>query len=87
LCEQVAQTLAGALTESEEDVLRDLLVVEVLPAPDASHLMVTLALAPSAPARAPAEVLEHLQRHEPRLRGEVAAAIRRRRTPQLTYRL
>jgi ribosome-binding factor A len=87
LCEQVAHTLAGALAESEEEVLRDLVVTSVSPAPDASHLLVTLALAPSAQVSNPAEVLEHLERHSERLRAEVAAAIHRRRTPQLTYRL
>src|SRR5262245_29151496 len=60
LCAQVAHTLAGALAESEDEVLRDLLVREVAAAPDASHLLVTLVAAPSAPGLNPAEVLEHL---------------------------
>ena len=88
LCEQVAQTLSLVLaSECDDAVLRDLLVSEVVPAPDASHLLVTLRLAPSAEAWSAAEVLERLERQSTRLRAEIASAIHRRRVPQLTYRL
>jgi ribosome-binding factor A len=87
LCEQIAHTLGGALAESDDEVLRDLLVTEVAPSPDASHLLVTLAPAPSAQGINPAEVIERLHHHATQLRAEVAAAIHRRRVPQLTYRL
>src|SRR5204862_4336349 len=87
LCEQVAHTLAGVLAESDEELLRDLLVREVTPAPDASHLLVTLMPAPSAQGLDFAEAIQCLHQHESRLRAEVAAAIHRRKAPQLTYRL
>jgi ribosome-binding factor A len=88
LCEQVAQTLSLVLaSEFDDAVLRDLTVSEVVPAPDASHLLVTLALSPSAEPHGIAEVLERLAAHAARLRAEVASAIHRRRVPQLTYRL
>lgn len=87
LCEQVAQTLSGVLGECDDDVLRDLLVTSVVPAPDASRLLVTLTAAPSASSLDIAEVLQRLEQQRARLRAEVAAAIHRRRVPELTYRL
>ena len=88
LCEQVAQTLSLVLaSEFDDEVLRDLTVSEVVPAPDASHLLVTLTLSPSAEAHGIAEVLARLEAHSVRLRAEIASAIHRRRVPQLTYRL
>jgi ribosome-binding factor A len=62
-------------------------VSEVVPAPDSSHLLVTLTLAPSAEVWSAAEVLERLERQSAHLRAEIASAIHRRRVPQLTYRL
>ena len=58
-----------------------------LPAPDSSRLLVTLASAPSAPPLDLADVLARLERVKVPLRAGVAAAIHRRRTPELTYRL
>ena len=88
LCEQVVQVLSSALTGGcDDDVLRDLLVVEVVPAPDSSRLLVTLTASPAAGQLDPADVLERLERHKVRLRAEVAAAIHRRRVPELSYRL
>jgi ribosome-binding factor A len=88
LCEQVAQTLGMVLaSECDDDMLRDAMVMDVIPAPDASCLLVTLAPYPSAEAWSPVEVLERVHRHARRLRAEVAAAINRRKTPALLYRV
>jgi ribosome-binding factor A len=88
LCSQVAETLAGVLTgELEDDVLRDLLVVSVTPAPNSSRLLVTVRPAPGAPAPDPGDLAERLSRARERLRAEVARAIHRRRVPDLTFRL
>jgi ribosome-binding factor A len=83
LCAQVAQTLASVFAECSDDVLRDLTVQSVVPAPNASRLLVTV-----EPALARTDLLaEHLHRARGRLRGEVAAAINRRRMPDLVFRI
>src|SRR5262249_61660126 len=88
LCSQVAETLSGVLAgELGDDVLRDLLVESVTPAPNSSRLLVTLRPAPGAPAPDPAVVAGRLDRARDRLRAEVAAAVHRRRAPDLTFRL
>jgi ribosome-binding factor A len=84
---QVARTLSGLLAESEDDVLRDLLVVSVVPAPYASRLLVTVAPSPAAEAAEAAAVLARLERVRGRLRTEVAAAVHRRKAPDLTFRV
>src|SRR5437763_13348583 len=43
LCGQVERTLNGALADSADEVLRDLVVVAVTPAPNSTRLLVTLA--------------------------------------------
>ena len=48
LCRQVADTLQLALGDCGDDVLRDLHVVRVVPAPDASQLLVIVGSAPGA---------------------------------------
>jgi len=88
LCSQVAETLAEVFaSDARDDVLRNLYVVAVTPAPDASHLLVTVCVDPPSPEITPALVLERLASASSRLRSEVAAAITRRRAPVLTYRV
>jgi ribosome-binding factor A len=85
LCRQVAETLSLVLSgELNDDVLRDVQVVAVTPAPNASQLLV---LVSSAPGETPiAEVvLERLSTVAGRLRAEVASAITRRRAPKLLF--
>jgi ribosome-binding factor A len=83
LCAQVARTLASVFAECSDDVLRDLTVQSVVPAPNASRLLVTV-----APAISEADLLaEHLRRARGMLRGEVAAVINRRRMPDLVFRI
>ena len=88
LCAQVARTLGEVLAwESGDDLLRDLTVESVQPAPDSSRLLVTVRLH-AAPGTVPADrVLEHLNRAQGKLRAEVAAAIHRKRVPELTFRV
>lgn len=84
LCAQVAETLALVLAGECDDLLRDLGIVSVQPAPNSAALVVTLA----APTDIePAAVLERVQRVAGKLRHEVAAAIHRKRVPLLSYRL
>jgi ribosome-binding factor A len=79
LCRQVERALSVAL---EGDVLRDLAVQSVAPAPDSSRLLVTFVYAGAEPI---ADVLSALRGNYAKLRAEVAASIHRRKTPELTF--
>jgi ribosome-binding factor A len=85
LCGQVAQTLGHVLAwETADPALGELTVESVVPAPDSTRLLVTVA----APAGAEADaVLAHLHRTCGRLRAEVAAEIHRKRVPELTFQV
>jgi ribosome-binding factor A len=85
LCSQVERTLSLVLAECGEECLRDLLVAAVEPAPDSTRLLVTLCPAPSAAPTDTGPVLAALGRAQPLLRREVAGAIHRKKTPQLTF--
>jgi ribosome-binding factor A len=86
LCRQVQRTLSLMVPgELADPVLQDLAVMEVLPAPDASRLLVRLATRAAA-ADVP-HILERLERVRGRLRSEVAAAVTRKRAPELMFLL
>jgi ribosome-binding factor A len=86
LCRQVAEALNAALAGCGDAVLSGLQVVSVEPAPHAGRLLVTVAAAPSAAERDAAVVSAHLHRATGLLRSEVAAAVHRRKTPELVFR-
>jgi ribosome-binding factor A len=86
LCRQVAVTVEEVLAEQSDEVIRDLTVVDVAPAPDESRLLVTVAPGPAARPADPMTVLAHLDEAARRIRAEVAGAITRRRTPALEFR-
>lgn len=73
------------LGELDDEVLRELIVHKVEPAPDESRLLVTVG--PYAPGVHidPALVMQHLHAASAQIRAEVASAITRRRTPTLVY--
>jgi len=81
LCRQVERTLSVAL---EGDMLRDLTVESVVPAPDSSRLLVTLVFH-GLETVATATILAALYQQQARLRAEVATAIHRKKTPELTF--
>ncbi len=85
LCSQVADTLNQFLSgESGDDVLRELQVVSVVPAPDASQLLVVVApLLNGGPTEGIA--LARLDEASGRLRAAVTGAITRRRAPKLLF--
>lgn len=89
LCRQVFQAVSLALAgECGDEVLRDLTVESVAPAPNASRLLVCVALPPARPGEpvpTPQEVMERLSMHQARLRRCVAAAVTRKRAPELTF--
>jgi ribosome-binding factor A len=85
LCGQVADTLRMVLAgDSGDDILCELQVISVVPAPDAFQLLVvvvpTLAGGPDEK-----QVFAKLDEASARLRAEVAAAITRRRAPKLLF--
>jgi ribosome-binding factor A len=89
LCRQAYQALTLALGGGcGDDVLRDCTVESVVPAPNASRLLVRVALPPAAPgepAPSPETVMQCLSLAHGRLRRAVAAAITRKRAPELTF--
>lgn len=80
----VDQLLAG---ESNDPVLSDLHVVDVLPAPNASRLRVVVELSSGSSDEQPniPNILDRLDRASGWMRSEIAASIRRRKTPDLTF--
>jgi ribosome-binding factor A len=85
LCAQVAEALNYAFAAvCNDDVLRELGVVAVQPAPDESRSLVTVG--PTLPGpHDPTQVLAHLQQALGKLRSEVAAAIHRKKVPELSF--
>ncbi len=87
LCEQVRKALEYALSgESNDDLLRMLYVATVEPAPDADRLMVTVVPLAKDDRSDPAVVISRLHAHAGALRTSVAAAISRRKVPDLLFR-
>jgi ribosome-binding factor A len=76
LCRQVQRSLNAALG------MRGLFVEEVSPAPDCGHLLVRVLIPEGLPV---AETMMALRREAPRLRGEVASSITRKRAPALSF--
>ena len=86
LCRQVREALSDALASVCDDpLLRELNVISVEPAPNATRLQVTLEL--TAGVAEPGEVAPHLERAAGLLRCEVAAAIHRKKVPELAFRV
>jgi ribosome-binding factor A len=88
LCRQVYQALTMALGGVGDAVLRDLTVESVVPAPNASRLLVRVALPPAWPGQPPPAVetvMERLALANGRLRRSMAEAITRKRVPELTF--
>jgi ribosome-binding factor A len=87
LCSQVADTLNLVLGgESADPILQSLQIAEVRPAPDASQLLVLMIPASGSDPASAGEVEAALARAVGWLRTEVAAAITRKRAPQLMFR-
>ncbi|MFN0052620.1 MAG: ribosome-binding factor A [Planctomycetales bacterium] len=86
LCRQVAETLDLVLSgECDDELLRSLRVVQAIPEPDASQLLILVAPALPGEALDPLLVQQRLAAASGRLRCEVAAAITRRRAPRLRF--
>lgn len=87
LCRQVEQILSLVLSgEFSDELLQSLIVESVVPAPNASLLLVTVRIASGYREDSdPSAVLERLERVTGRLRSEVATSITRKRTPRLKF--
>jgi ribosome-binding factor A len=87
LCREVERTLSAVLAgECGDDLLRDLVVLSVVPAPNAGRLLVTVAL-PASSGVPVEEALRRLLSAAGHLRNEVTAAVRRRKAPELAFRV
>ncbi|MDC3959858.1 ribosome-binding factor A [Polyangium jinanense] len=84
LCRQVQEAVSEALAGLEDDVLLEVWVADVEPAPDAGRLAV-LVQAPRGTS--PEEVAARLEKVAGYLRAEVASAITRKRVPTLIFRV
>ncbi len=88
LCRQVEQCLSLVLAgELEDPHLEGLMVVDVSPLAGSSLLRVEVALPPDKSDLDPSEVHHHLLAASGYLRREIAAAIHRKKTPQLTFKV
>lgn len=86
LCRQVERALAYVMPGGLADpLLQDLNVVAVKPAPDASRLMIWFRT--NRPVSEAAAIFERLEAVRGRLRSEVAAAVTRKRAPELAFHL
>ena len=84
LCKQVQRTLSTVLSgECADPLLQDLMVLAVLPAPNAGHLLVIVA--PRTVDATLAEALERLSKVTPLLRARIAQDTTRKRTPGLSF--
>lgn len=84
LCKEVSRTLACVLGASADAWLRSLALVAVEPAPDAARLLVIVCPPSAQPGDVP-QLLARLQAQRGLLRSEVAAALQRKRTPELAF--
>ena|SRR5579872_269258 len=85
LCRQVSEALQTGLSgECADEVLQQVWVSSVAPAAETSRLIVTV----SVPAAVnPVEALARLERARGMLRTIVAAAVVRKKVPDLTFRI
>ena len=86
LCKQVRRAVSMALAgECADEVLQGLVVDEVMPAPNASRLLVRVFLRSREGGAGVVEVLERLARVQGALRARVGECIVRKRTPELVF--
>lgn len=86
LCSQIAESLHLIFLDQNDDDLRDLTVVEVLPLAGASTLLVRVQYPVTKPGDL-ARVQEKITSHLKMLRAEVASCITRRRVPELFFQV
>ena len=88
LCQQVAHVLESVFTGEAHDAdLRNLSVVNVVPAPHTGRMLVTVAPWASDKPTPIGVLQEKLRRATPWLRSELAASISRRKVPELVFQI
>jgi ribosome-binding factor A len=87
LCSEVSKTIGFTLAwETNDDLLSSLIVESVVPAPDSGRLLVSVSFQGAGAVQAE-EIMERLHHITGKLRAAVAAAIHRRRVPELTFQV
>jgi len=84
LCRQVQEAVSTALGSLDDDLLNSTWVAGVEPEPDASRLVVFIEVGDEVSSES---LFARLDRVGGWLRSEVAAAITRKRTPSLVFRV
>lgn len=88
LCRQIQRELSLILSgELDDDRVRDLLVMSVSPFPHTNLLLVTLQAGQVCSHEELLALDSVLTQHKPLIRSEIAAAIHRRKTPDLCFRV
>jgi ribosome-binding factor A len=88
MCGEIAQTISQVLAwESSDDLLRSLEVHSVVPAPDSTRVLVTVYVPRAMKNVNDAQVEARLVSCRGKLRTEAAAAIHRKRVPELAFRV
>jgi ribosome-binding factor A len=85
LCGQVADALRAILSGLADEVLQNLTVLSVEPAPHTGRLLVTVAAPATADVTDRRTAAEHLTRATGRIRSDVASAVHRRKAPELSF--
>jgi hypothetical protein len=85
LCRQVYDALSYALALLDDPLIEELVLAQVVPAPSASRVEITLV--PSRDGLDLDEALARLAAVQPHLRAEVASEIHRKRVPELVFRI
>lgn len=86
-CRQVEEALAIAFAGGcGDEILNELGVDSVVPAPDAGHLLVTIRFLSKERIPDPLEALTRLHKATGWLRLQVGAAIARKKVPELAFR-
>ena len=83
MCAQARDALSLAMSGADDERLHDASILDVVPHPDASCLLVAV----SAPESAADDVRAAISESRSWLRREVAAEIHRSRTPELVFRV
>lgn len=87
LCAQVRRALDYGISEALSESSMDAYVLDVVPAPNTSHLLVVVQPAVDTDESGIRDLELELQRHAGLLRTTVAESINRRKTPTLSFRV
>jgi ribosome-binding factor A len=82
---EIERTLIGGLAGARDPRLRDLMIIGVDPAPDASCFQVTVAAPAPLDPDAHAALMASLRAARGTLRAELARSLQRKRTPELRF--